>query len=574
MRIKSLLGLVTAGLLTSTVSAGVPIPTEEPDLILKTRAGTAENPVNRKVGFYFKTYTADQKVYIQWGDSTEAQEVTIAKANTLSSKIELKNILVPDMTVKIWAKDLNYFSCNSDSVYDIKIGPYGKKIREFRSEYNPFTNMSFLNDIDSLYYLVLNRNNHLAKLDLKNNHIQRLDLGTNNALVDLTLDCPLLYQIKISQGAALKAIDLSKVPAIQNLDAYQVGSLETLNLGPGKVLKKAMVTRTTEIKNLKIENYPVMTDLTLVGFENLENITLSNLPELINLNVSTTSIKNFTVPDLPKLEKFVFEFNKQLEWVKFRECGMKWLDLDDCEKLKEVDVSMLKSLSTIYVRNTQVEKIKYDAESWVKNLKTCYVTNNRLSFSAIPFCPDYYKPLTTNYYAPQPSPQLPNSVTTDDVIDLTAWATGDNGKSSAKTSFKWSTKFEEELVEGKDYSITDGKIKFLKAIDDSVCCELFNDAFPKFERTVNPKTGEVTDYRIITNYVKVNASQSGIEDVVGDIADEVKVQGRVFMAAGKKMVTVFDAQGRKVAAGNAVEVKSPGIYIAKCGKKAIKAVIK
>ena len=615
-------------MLAMCINAGVPVPTDTPAFVFKSKAGTMEAESSRKITLYFKCSVPDSKIYIQWGDSTEAQEVTIAKANSLSSLIQLQKIKVPDMEVKVWGKNINFLNCGGSKIYEFKINTDGKQIQELRLGDNPLPDMKFLNDIDSLNYLVIGTNNFYTTLDLNNQKLARLDLASSSTLTTLKFDCPRIYEFKLISATSVKKIDLSKSVDLKTVNMSMLTGLESFDFGKGEKLEKVLISNSPLFKSLAFENYPVLNDLTVMNMENLESLKLNNLPKLSKLALKTLgakdenatsslfpdlTIENFLaltqlelyqlytlknlkmgnlpllnkftmtycplkeieIPELPSLATLIYSNNPNTEKITFACTSLTSIDMTNLVKLKEIDLSAQKGLTKVSIINGGLEKLKFDPESWKAKMNILSVKNNHLSFPNIPYKAKSYTTAGTNYYAPQAQlPEVPKDIDTEYIFDYSNWQTGNNGEVEANTEYKCITKFEEELKQGVDFKVTEGKIQFLKEIEDSVFIQLDNAAFPMFKRTVDPKTGKVTDYRVMTNLFKVNASQSGIEDVADDEAEGVKVRGRVFMAAGKKMVTVFDAQGRKVGSGYAVEVKSPGLYIAKCGKKAVKAVIK
>ena len=524
----------------------------------------------------------------------------------------------------MWGKNIISFTCGGSKIYNLKLNAAAKKLKELRLGDNPLPDLNFLKEIDSLDNLVIGRNNVFTTLDLTHPRLAKFDLSYTATLENINFNCPRLYELRISSVPSLKAVDLSKATGIKTVNLASMASLESVNFGKAENLQKVQMSADPSMKNLSFENFPSLSEISIMNLVNLgsfklanlpklsklalktsgaqatttlltdlnlenlpslaqveldqlptlKNLKLANLPMLNSLSLTNLQFQEFNVPNLPKLSTLTYSNNPNTDKVTFDCTSLTIVSIANLVKLKEIDLSEQKGLTRVAITGCGLEKLKFDPVTWPEKVTNLTVANNHLTFPNLPYKPKKFTTMDTNYYAPQAQlPAVPATVDTDYIFDYSDWQTGDNGEMKANTEYKCITKFEEELKQGVDFKVTDGKVQFLKEIEDPVFIQLVNAAFPKFERTVDPK-GKVTDYRVMTNLFKVTASQSGIEDLSKEVADGVKVQGRVFMADGKKIVTVFDAQGRKVGVGNAVEVKSPGLYIAKCGKKAVKAVVK
>ena len=129
------------------------------------------------------------------------------------------------------------------------------------------------------------------------------------------------------------------------------------------------------------------------------------------------------------------------------------------------------------------------ADNALQNTATTFVlTENRMGISQLPPRPAKMN-ASLNYYAPQAQPQLPTTIKAEELLDLSDWTTGHTLDGTVPSVITWETKFEEALVEGTDYSVQNGKYKFLHEIEDSVRCYITNKAFPAFARTVELHQG-------------------------------------------------------------------------------------
>lgn len=568
---KLFAALLTAGTMLSAV-AGT-IPEEAPAISFKSRAGTAEKESNRTIKFYLKSSVPGATFHVQWGDSTATQEVTCEKANTLSKVIQLKNITTPDIEVKVWGKTINFFNCNNDSVYEVNIGQDGKKIKEFRCENNPFTDISFFNDIDSLEYIVMNSNKRLKSINLKGDKLMRVQLGTLIALESINIAGPKIYEFKMT-APLIQAIDLSRCPDIKTAYLYEMTNCRTVTLGNAEKLTSLQVTKSNVLTSLELCNLPSLKDVAVTSCPAFNSIKLENLPNLTTIQLNANGFTSFEVPDFPLLERFTINNNAALTSVTFACTSLIKLELDKLPMMKEVNLSKLANLKTLYLRDGGCENIIYNPETWI-NMSSALLTNNHLTFSTIPIRPKAYKE-TVNYYAPQAQPAIPYNISTGNVVDLSAWSQGNSGSGDIATVYKWITKFDEELVENVDYTVENGKFTFIRECEDSVRCELSNEAFPRFERTVSSK-GVVTDNRVFTNYTVIEkGTTTGVTEVTAANGNcPIEVNGRTITVQNQAApVIVYDASGRTVGKGLTVTVSQPGIYLARYGTNVSKLIIR
>ncbi|KAB2868282.1 MAG: hypothetical protein F9K37_10620, partial [Bacteroidales bacterium] len=154
------------------------------------------------------------------------------------------------------------------------------------------------------------------------------------------------------------------------------------------------------------------------------------------------------------------------------------LDLSNCTVLSFVDCSenLLTSLTlpntstltAINCDNNLLASLNVSCTTGITEL-TC--TNNKLTFATLPV----KQPTWSTYtYSPQQNISLPKQTySTNEEIDLSSQLTV-NGET---TSYTWKTKGGNTLVEGTDFSANNGKFSFLKAIADSIYCEMENATF-------------------------------------------------------------------------------------------------
>jgi hypothetical protein len=163
-------------------------------------------------------------------------------------------------------------------------------------------------------------------------------------------------------------------------------------------------------------------------------------------------------------------------------------------------------------------------------------------------------------YAPLNSfPKLNKDSKVGDELDLNGFlqANGPDGKVASKVIL--TTKFEEELENGYDYTVTDGKYKFLRANTDSVSYVVTNEIFPNFKE----ENALTSDYTLVSG-------SSGIENLEdSSTAIEITSQdGRTVISNAKgEIYSIYGLSGIKLDEGvvddeyYTVTLPDSGIYI-------------
>lgn len=150
-------------------------------------------------------------------------------------------------------------------------------------------------------------------------------------------------------------------------------------------------------------------------------------------------------------------------------------------------------------------------------------TNNLLTFATLPVKQPEW---TTYNYAPQNPIPINNGLDQNFGLDL-SYLFAINGNTS---TYQWKTQNDIILTEGIDYNITNGKTVFLKALADSVRCEMKNIAFPdltgnnilstSYTKVVDSCVIEIgTDYSTgadISLLLKANTANTPIKVNFGD----------------------------------------------------------
>jgi hypothetical protein len=236
-------------------------------------------------------------------------------------------------------------------------------------------------------------------------------------------------------------------------------------------------------------------------------------------------------------------------------------------ELSTLDVSTLTGLETLHANNNQLTEVKFSKEfiASPSRYKTFNVMNNRFTLATLPVPGT----ITRFNYAPQQPMEVAKSYAQKEVLDLSAQ---NNIKgildAPVNTVYTLKTKNGDELTEGTDYTITDGKITFLTTKTDSVYVTMSTEAFPKFSSL---KAFKTTPFAITVD--------QGIK-TVGE--EHVTIAANNGMLCVKGMngatATVFDVTGKTVATlkvnGNEASVRLPhGLYLVKAGDKTVKVTL-
>ena len=138
----------------------------------------------------------------------------------------------------------------------------------------------------------------------------------------------------------------------------------------------------------------------------------------------------------------------------------------DCSNNLLTSLDVNTSLFLLYCWNNRLTNLDVSKNTQLA-LLICH--NNQFTFATLPTS-------IPTVYAPQSPIYIEKTLSTGEEVDLSSQLTV-NGNT---TVYTWKTKSGATLVQGTDYSLTDGKTVFLKSQADSVYCEMTNATFPLF----------------------------------------------------------------------------------------------
>jgi hypothetical protein len=216
----------------------------------------------------------------------------------------------------------------------------------------------------------------------------------------------------------------------------------------------------------------------------------------------------------------------------------------DNNQLTSLDIRHNTDLYELYCRDNQLTSLDVS-----KNLKLFYLfcAGNQFTFATLPTS------IIANLCAPQSPIFIDKVIGTGTQIDLSSQLTV-NGNTTAYT---WKTKSGATLVQGTDYSLTNGRTVFLKSHSDSVYCEMTNATFPFF-------TGKDV---LKTTLAKVSIN-TGIENADA-LAVQIYAQNKMLYIVSpcNGQTSVYDINGRLVMAKeittgtNTIALQKGGIYL-------------
>lgn len=366
------------------------------------------------------------------------------------------------------------------------------------------------------------------------------------------------------EGAKVTELNVSNLPTLQYLYA-PTNELTQIDLTKNIELLSLELSNNM-LENIDLSSNAKLTKLTLTN-NKFSSIDLSKNAELVTIYLSENPIKVVDFTANNKL-KNIYALKCGLTDVKFGNNNTERMLVSlNFNELSTLDVSTLTGLESLQVNNNQLTEVKFSEEfiASTSKSKTFNVMNNRFTLATLPVPGT----ITRFNYAPQQPMEVAKSYAQKEVLDLSAQ---NNIKgildAPVNTVYTLKTKNGDELTEGTDYTITDGKITFLTTKTDSVYVTMSTEAFPKFSSL---KAFKTTPFAITVD--------QGIK-TVGE--EHVTIAANNGMLCVKGMngatATVFDVTGKTVATlkvnGNEASVRLPhGLYLVKAGDKTVKVTL-
>lgn len=247
------------------------------------------------------------------------------------------------------------------------------------------------------------------------------------------------------EGTKLSNIDLTEMSSLRELSIDGAG-LYDIDLKWNLCLNKLRLTG-NNFSTLNIRGFNDAMQKTLLRDINLSNnnmqkVILNDMGTIHHLDLSHNQLDSLSFKDADNIETLNLSYNNLTE-----------LNLNYCTLMTRCDLSH-NSLTSI------VMPTEYSLTDFICN-------DNNLTFASLPQLPD----VKGYIYAPQADISIPAKATGVDLQETNR---------EGKTTYTWTTTEGEPLVEGTDYSITDGMTSFLEpAIGKMVKCTMTSTLFPE-----------------------------------------------------------------------------------------------
>lgn len=351
-----------------------------------------------------------------------------------------------------------------------------------------------------------------------------LDVTKATTLKDLTANTNKLASIDLTKNTELEKLTINN-NQLTSIDISKCTKLTTLDI-TNNLLTAIDITKNQALQTLRIGQNKLTGDLDLST-----NPTIKSVYALTN-KLTSVKIGNNTA------SKPYFSFNYN--------------------KLTSIDASGINDAKNaiLFLIGNQLTEIKLPSAQ----MKTLNISKNNFTLATLPDTTTAAKGFT---YAPQNDYVIAESYKVGDLLDL-----------SSQTSATLNTQFavyksdKTALTEGTDYTVADGKITFLTALE-AVYVTMSSALYSKFTGTSIYKT-TVTKVEGSTGINAVTAQGVKISTAGNEISISGLSQGDAVTVAnlGGAVVANFHANS-----ANAHVQAAKGLYIVSINGKAIKVAL-
>jgi hypothetical protein len=470
---------------------------QEPIITMTSAKSSIHNPI--MVGFSLKSDVDNNSIQIDFGDGIKVNYII----NVTTTYIE--GALVGTKTIKIYGTALTELYCDNISLttLDLKNNTALTKLSCYN---NLFTSLDLKNNT-ALTYLSCG-NNTLENFDIKQNkaltflrcegcNFKTLDLTNNTALTDLYCDYNVLTTLDLSNNKALSYLNcehnqLASIILPQNgmLASFTCNDnqLTTLNLSNNASLSD-LHCQYNKITTLDVTNNIALIELDC-SFNQITTLNVTKNTHLTRLYCDDNYITDLYVTKNIELQELWCTHNQLTSIdvtnniaLKVLFCYLNKIATIDITKnielnelncwgnqLKILDATQNTKMNYICCSENQIATLNINLSNrW--NFISC--ERNNLSFATLPLKQAVWR----NYlYSPQAALPLPKDINIGAELDLSSqFCINDT-----ITLYNLKTIKDSILIEDDDYTITNGKIIFLKPQTDSIYCEMTNSSFPDF----------------------------------------------------------------------------------------------
>ena len=277
-----------------------------------------------------------------------------------------------------------------------------------------------------------------------------------------------LTQLHLS-NVPVKSLDVSKAPELTSLQVIHT-SMSACDVSP---LASIDVTKNTKLTSLTLGNTAykpgILTSIDLTQNTALENVVISN-----------NKIKEIKLADLyEKLGTFNASDN-ELEAINPAVMpAVKWFDVRNNKIKGDLDIPSDK-LTNVYVNNNELTSVRVSDVT-----KQFYFDNNKMTLATMPALPESMNTTSKKkqfHYQPQADMEVAPE---GSVLDLSAQASAKGIEAEAQATVFTITAGDAVLVEGKDYTVEDGKITFITDQKEAIV-KMTNAGYPDLNLFTKP----------------------------------------------------------------------------------------
>ncbi|WP_026934278.1 hypothetical protein [Christiangramia echinicola] len=296
---------------------------------------------------------------------------TTIKQFTPTSQEELDNLLnKPECGEKTYVPDDGFEEFLIDSGFDHVMDDYVLSENIYSVEYlymedyyyGSFNDMTGIEDFKSLKFLQI--------IGYHSDNLRSIDLSGNTNLEGIYFEIPTLEAIDLSQNdkldyvfiqeAKFETIDFSKNPLLRAFE-FNGGSIKTIDLSSNKKLEGFQIND-NPLESIMLGGNDKLREVRIYGHSAppgelskilLDNIDVTNLPNLDLLHITNSNIESIDLSGNPELYDLILMDNE-----------LSNLDISNNEKLREFDATVNSNLSCIQVSEIILDEISEFPNSW------------------------------------------------------------------------------------------------------------------------------------------------------------------------------------------------------------------
>jgi len=368
---------------------------------------------------------------------------------------------------------------------------------------------------------------NVVQVTITGANVEELELPALPSLTLFSLSNSPIKKLDVSQVPTLTSLSIINTnqsqyePALASIDISKNPNLETLIIG-GEYYKKGILA------SLDISKNPALTNVA-VGNNDIATIKMADsYAKLTSFNAAKNLLTAFDVAKVPAIKSLYLASN-QLTTVGDVSSleALAWFDVQDNKLTGDMELKSEK-LTNVYVNKNELTSIK------VPNVtKQFYFDNNKMTLATMPALPEGMNTTSKKkqfHYAPQADMEVAPQ---GSVVDLSAQASAKGMEAEAQATVFFITAGNAALVEGKDYTVADGKITFITDQKDAII-KMTNAGYPDLNLCTKPfdvkGTGAASEGTTIFSFFE-GEFVGGV--AVGNGADEGKVAKEITVSSKK-----------------------------------------